>query len=158
MDPLYHRIPYLFGEAHLGFNLSPEDPFLLPAPSPSLLPDTFTFCAVHATLSCCCCCCLAAQSCGGSFATPWTRSLTGSSGISHARILEWVAIPSSRGSSLKCCFSRLPVSRAFPPKLKRFNQRTDLTVLPLTTCGWVLNTLILWAAQRTTGYQLLVVV
>ena len=35
------------------------------------------------------------------FATPWTCSLAGSSvhGISQARMLEWVAISSSRGSS-----------------------------------------------------------
>ena len=35
------------------------------------------------------------------FATPWTASLPGSSvhGILQARILEWVVMPSSRGSS-----------------------------------------------------------
>ena len=40
-------------------------------------------------------------SCVWLFATPWTVSLSGSSvhGILQARILEWVAISSSRGSS-----------------------------------------------------------
>ena len=35
------------------------------------------------------------------FATPWTVALPGSSvrGVLQARILEWVAVPSSRGSS-----------------------------------------------------------
>ena len=40
-------------------------------------------------------------SCDQLFATPWTSSLAGSSvhGILQATILEWVAIPFSRGSS-----------------------------------------------------------
>ena len=43
--------------------------------------------------------CVHAQSCF--FATPWTVCLPGSSvhAILQARILEWVAMPSSRGSS-----------------------------------------------------------
>ena len=44
--------------------------------------------------------CLVAQSCRR-FATPWTvaRQAPLSMGILQARILEWVAMPSSRGSS-----------------------------------------------------------
>ena len=43
--------------------------------------------------------CVRAQSCF--FATPWTVCPPGSSvhGILQAKILEWVAMPSSRGSS-----------------------------------------------------------
>ena len=48
----------------------------------------------------CSCCCLAAQSCP-TLCDPLDYSPPGSSshGISQARILEWVAIPFSRGSS-----------------------------------------------------------
>ena len=44
--------------------------------------------------------CLVAQSCP-TFVTPWTvaRQAPLSMGILQARILEWVAMPSSRGSS-----------------------------------------------------------
>ena len=52
----------------------------------------------HSTLSCCCRL-LQLLSCGDSFATPQTWSSPGSSEISHTRILEWVAIPSSRGNA-----------------------------------------------------------
>ena len=47
-----------------------------------------------------CCCCLVAQSCP-TLCEPLDHSLPGSSVhvVSHARILEWVAISSSRGSS-----------------------------------------------------------
>jgi len=45
------------------------------------------------------CCCLVSES--DSFSTPWTVDPPGSSvhGILQARILEWVAISFSRGSS-----------------------------------------------------------
>ena len=48
----------------------------------------------------CCCCCLVAESSPTLF-DPMDCSLPGSSvhGILQARILQWVAIPSSRGSS-----------------------------------------------------------
>ena len=47
-----------------------------------------------------CCCCLVTKSCL-SFCDPVDYSPRGSSihGILQARILEWVAMPSSRGSS-----------------------------------------------------------
>ena len=46
-------------------------------------------------------CVLSRFSCVQLFGTLWTVALTGSSvhGIIQARILEWVAMPSSRGSS-----------------------------------------------------------
>ena len=49
---------------------------------------------------CCCCCCLVAQSCP-ILCNPTDCSPPGSSvhGILQARILEWVTIPFSRGSS-----------------------------------------------------------
>ena len=47
---------------------------------------------------CCCCCCLVAKLCW-LFCDPMDCSLPGSSGIFQARILEWAAISSSRGSS-----------------------------------------------------------
>ena len=48
----------------------------------------------------CCCCCLVAMSCP-TLCNPTDCSLSGSSvhGISQARILKWVAISFSRGSS-----------------------------------------------------------
>ena len=48
------------------------------------------------------------------FATPWTRSLTGSSlhGILQTRILEWVAISFSRGSSQPRDQTRSPAFQA----------------------------------------------
>ena len=47
-----------------------------------------------------CCCCLVAQSCL-TLATPWTaaRQAPLSMRILQARSLEWIAMPSSRGSS-----------------------------------------------------------
>ena len=45
-----------------------------------------------------CCCCLVAKPCW-LFGDPMDCSLPGSSGIFQARILEWAAISSSRGSS-----------------------------------------------------------
>ena len=153
MDPLYHRIPYLFGEAHLGFTLSLEDPFLLPAPSQSLLPDdAFTFCAVPFNTQ------LLLSS--SSVALMWGL-LCNPIDLELTRLLwDFPHNTGVGGHSLlqgKCCFSRLPLSRGFPPKLKRFKRGISASV-SLTTCGWVLNILILWAAQRTTGYQLVVVV
>ena len=46
-------------------------------------------------------CCAYSLSCVQLFVTPWTagRQAPLSMGILQARILEWVAIPSSRGSS-----------------------------------------------------------
>ena len=46
-----------------------------------------------------CCCCLVAKPCW-LFCDPMDCSLPGSSGVFQARILEWAAISSSRGSSL----------------------------------------------------------
>ena len=49
-----------------------------------------------------CCCCLVAKPClSDSFVTPWNvaRQISSVHGISQTRILEWVAFPSSRGSS-----------------------------------------------------------
>ena len=48
------------------------------------------------------CCCLVAQLCPNSFTTPWNVSHQAPfvHGILQARLLEWVAIPFSRGSSL----------------------------------------------------------
>ena len=50
----------------------------------------------------CCCCYFVAKSCPDYFATAWAIACQAPSslhGISQARILEWVALPSSRGSS-----------------------------------------------------------
>ena len=48
----------------------------------------------------CVCVCLLSHSIMSDSATPWTVcSSPDSSGILQARILEWVALPSSRGSS-----------------------------------------------------------
>ena len=48
----------------------------------------------------CVCVCACALGCVPLFVTPWTAALPGSvHGISQARILEWIAISSSRGSS-----------------------------------------------------------
>ena len=50
---------------------------------------------------CCCCCCCLVTKLSSTVCDPMKNSLPGSSvhGISQVRILEWVAMPSSRGSS-----------------------------------------------------------
>ena len=71
---------------------------LLPYFSPLIL-KSFTF-VILPLLIFCCCCCLVSQSCP-TLCNPMDYSPPGSSvhGILQARTLEWVAIPSSRGSS-----------------------------------------------------------
>ena len=78
--------------SHLCICFCPASVFILIAPSSSVLlkpsSDDVSLC-------------LAAQLCVWLFVTPWTvaRQAFLSMGILQARILEWVAMPSSRGSS-----------------------------------------------------------
>ena len=82
-------------------------PGYLPGPgikpqSPALWADSLPFEPPRKPLECLCCAvlCLATQLCPTVW-DPMDHSLPGSSvhGILQARILEWVAMPSSRGSS-----------------------------------------------------------
>ena len=72
----------------------------------ALYPDSTSFLVFSLllsvdTLSCCAVCCAQLLSHVQLFATPWTVAcqVPLSMGILQARILEWVAMPSSRGSS-----------------------------------------------------------
>ena len=58
-------------------------------------------CLSYTLCVCVCVCILSCFSCVQLFATPWTIAYQAalSMGILQARILEWVAMPSSRGSS-----------------------------------------------------------
>ena len=68
----------------------------------ALLPLPWETEAISLPIPCvCCCCCSVTQSCP-TLCNPRDCSMPGSSvhhGISQARILEWIAISSSRGSS-----------------------------------------------------------